>query len=377
MKTLLFVVALWVALLHGPFVTAAVAETVFTGDTIGGIRVISQLDVSDLEPGAKHRFLFRGVEMGTGQHWYVPVMVAKGAQSGKKVVLAAGVHGDEVSPVAAIQKVFSELAPVRMQGTVVAVFDIARPAKEFTQRRWPTTADGGNLIDMNRVWPGKEFGNAAERQAWLVWNKLFKGNVDVVLDHHTAATGNDFSLFIFADRRNADVKALSDLFPYQHIKDDPGGDGVLESTFVRAGIPAMTLELGAPRKFDRSMIASTVEGVANVLAYLKVTDGNIGRTSKEAGTFFGNKLEAINARTGGWVELLVELGDKVQPNQKVAIQRNSFGDVVHEYTAGVEGEVAIVGRDALREPGNLIVEILTKSTEPDCADGGCHYQGDY
>lgn len=151
MKTLLFVVALWVALLHGPFATAAVAETVFTGDTIGGVRVISQLDVNDLESGAKHRFLFRGVEMGTGQHWYVPVMVAKGAQSGKKVLLAAGVHGDEVSPVAAIQQAFSELAPARMQGTVVAVFDIARPAKEFTQRRWQTTADGGNLIDMNRV----------------------------------------------------------------------------------------------------------------------------------------------------------------------------------------------------------------------------------
>lgn len=45
------------------------AATQYTGDTIDGVRVISALDVSDLEAGEKHRFLFQGVEMATGQHW--------------------------------------------------------------------------------------------------------------------------------------------------------------------------------------------------------------------------------------------------------------------------------------------------------------------
>ncbi|MFN7399746.1 MAG: hypothetical protein ACK5SX_11975, partial [Sandaracinobacter sp.] len=58
------------------------AETVYTGDLIDGKKVISQLDVNDLAPGQVHKFLFQGVEMGTGQHWYVPVMVAKGVRSG-------------------------------------------------------------------------------------------------------------------------------------------------------------------------------------------------------------------------------------------------------------------------------------------------------
>ena len=55
--------------------------TVYTGDTIQGKKVVSALDVNDLEPGKKHLLYFQGVQMPTGQHWYVSVMVAKGASA--------------------------------------------------------------------------------------------------------------------------------------------------------------------------------------------------------------------------------------------------------------------------------------------------------
>ena len=96
--------------------------TVYTGDVIQGKKVISALDVNDLEPG-KHLFYFQGVQMPTGQHWYVSVIVAKGAKPGKRVALASGVHGDEISPVHTIQTVMSQLDPAQMSGTVLAVPD--------------------------------------------------------------------------------------------------------------------------------------------------------------------------------------------------------------------------------------------------------------
>jgi hypothetical protein len=84
----------------------------------------------------------------------------------------------------------------------------------------------------------------------------------------------------------------------------------------------------------------------------------------------------IRATNGGFVELLVKLGGKVAPGQQVAVQRNSFGDVVQEYKATVEGEVAILGTDAIQEPGSRLMEILTNSSDPKCAEGGCPYQGE-
>lgn len=349
-------------------------KTVYTGDRIQGVPVISQLHVNDLEPG-QHRFFFQGVQMGTGQHWYVPVVVAKGIQTGKRISLTAGVHGDELNPVRAVQQIMASLDPAQMAGTVIAVYDLSRPAKEYTQRKWPIAQKGGSLIDLNRVWPGDEMGNdAPTRHAGILWNRLFKPNTDIALDYHTASTGGDFTMFIFADFRNPEIRQIAELFPVEQIKNDPGESGSLEMAFGEAGIPVMTIEIGGPRSFDTRKIIMAVEGSMNVLKHYQVIEGSISCTSQEAGTFFGDAFETIRSTMGGYLELLVELRDRVIPGQKVAIQRNSFGDIVAEYTVNVTGEVATIARDAISEPGSRIMQILYNSQEHNA--GGCHDFGD-
>lgn len=58
--------------------TPARISTVYTGDVINGKKVVSSLNTDELEPGKKHLLYFQGVQMSTGQHWYVSVVVAKG-----------------------------------------------------------------------------------------------------------------------------------------------------------------------------------------------------------------------------------------------------------------------------------------------------------
>jgi predicted deacylase len=346
--------------------------TVYTGDTIQGIPVISQLDTADLEPGKKHRFYFQGVQMATGQHWYVPLIVAKGAQPGKRIALTAGVHGDELSPIDTVQRAMAQLDPARMSGTVLAVHDMGRPAKELVQRKWPTPQSGGTLVDLNRVWPGDESGgDPAKRQAGMLWNRLLKPNVDVAIDNHTALSGADFAAFIFADLSKPEVRQIAELFPVTQIKNDPGEPGTLETAFVSAGIPSITTEIGAPRTFNRRYIPLFVEGIMNVLKLYKVVDGPMGRTSKEVGTFFGDAFETVRATHGGFLEMLVDLNDEVSPGQKVAIQRDTFGDVIAEYSVTVSGEVSTILRDALLEPGTRIVQVLHDSPDPKCDPSGC------
>lgn len=355
-------------------VTAARAETVYTGDVVQGKRVISQLDLDDLAPGKTYSFFFQGVEMGTGQYWYVPVMVAKGAQGGKRLLLVSGVHGDELNPIRVVQRVFADLDATKLSGSVIGIVGPSRPGVEHVTRMWPMSNLGLNLINPNRTWPGDEAGNTVERHSWLIMNRLIKGNADIGVDIHTGGNGIDFALFAFANWKDTEAQQIARLFPIDQILLEPGFDGTLEYALVRAGIPAITLELGGPRSFDDKMVAAGTEGVRNLLSHYKMLDRPLGQTAQDRNVFVGNKLVDYFAVQSGFTEYLVKLNDTVKKGQKVAIQRNAFGDVVHEYVAQIDGRVAIIGTDAVRERGVDIISILGYSEE--CAASACPYHGD-
>lgn len=333
--------------------------TLYTDDVIDGKKVVSALDVNDLEPGRKHLLYFQGAEMPGGQHWYVSVTVARGARPGKRGVLTSGVHGDEMSSIHTVQTVMNLLDPAEMSGTVMAVTDIARPALESMQRRWPNQGRGIDLIDLNREWPGNENGlTAASRHAGLVFNRLLRPNADFAIDFHTGTTGFEVTAFNIGGMDVPDVKAMVELYPVGQIFDNHVYPGVLHNAFMDEGIPSFTPEIGAARVLDPEMIALFVEGTMNVLKHHGIVAGPMGRTGKDVTVFVGNSAFPILATTGGLVEHLVKLNDKVEAGQKVAVQRNSFGEVVAEYTSGVDGEVTGQRSDAMSEPGNPLVFIL-------------------
>jgi uncharacterized protein len=339
--------------------------TAYTGDVISGKKVVSALNVNDLEPGRKHFLYFQGVQMPTGQHWYVSVTVAKGAKPGKRVILVSGVHGDEMSSVHTVQTVMNQLEPAQMSGTVMAVTDVSSPALEGMQRRWPNSGRGMDLIDMNREWPGNENGaTAASRHAGLLFNRLLRPNADAAIDFHTGTTGFEVSAFNIGGMDVPEIKAMLELYPVGQIFDNHVYPGVLHNAFIDVGIPAFTPEIGAARVLDLEMIPLFVEGTMNVLKHHGILAGPMGRTSKDAGVFVGNSALPILATQGGLVEHLVKLNDKVEAGQKVARQRNSFGEVVAEYTCSVAGEVAGQRSDAMTEPGDPLVFILFNKATP-------------
>ncbi|HTO31941.1 MAG TPA: succinylglutamate desuccinylase/aspartoacylase family protein [Pararhizobium sp.] len=343
---------------------SAVAKqgTVYTGDVIDGKRVIASLDIADLEPGKTHSLYFKGVQMPTGQTWYVSVMVAKGAAPGKRLGLMSGVHGDEMSPVHAIQTVMKQLDPAAMSGTVMAVFDISRPALEGMARRWPSSSRGIDLIDINRLFPGNEQApEAALRHAGLVFNRLLRPNLDYGIDFHTAATGMDMTAFHLARMDLPDVRAMAELYPIEQIFDNKAEPGLLANALIDAGIPAFTPEIGRPRIFDHEMIDLFVEGTMNVIKHHGILPGPMGRTGKDSNIFIADGMFPVITTHGGFVELLVQLNEAVEAGQKVAIQRNTFGEVVAEYRAARSGKVGARRTDATAEPGTPIVFFLFDS----------------
>src|SRR6185437_15040940 len=117
--------------------------------------------------------------------------------------------------------------------------------------------------------------------------------------------------------------AMAELFPIDQIFDNPAYPTLLANALIKVGIPALTPEIGAPRILDRRMIPLFVEGTMNVLKHHGIIAGTMGRTGKDTSIFVGNSAYAAFASSGGFVELLVGLNDRVETGQKLAVQRNA------------------------------------------------------
>ncbi len=363
----------WIPLLVVPLILAftagsAVAETEFTGDIIDGKPVIAKLDVASLEGGKVHKFFFSPVDNSVGQGWYVPVMVAKGPRSGPGLLLNASIHGDELNGVAVIQRLFEELDPQALRGAVIALPGLNPSGMMLHTRFFFDSSDGGSPINLNRVAPGKpDNGSAGERFIGRLWTQIYEGNVSAAIDMHSQSRGTDYPLYVFADYRNPKIKRLAEMLQPDMIKVDTGLAGTVEDAFNKAGIPAVTFEIGAPKRFEWDHIDHAMRGIRNVMIDMDMMDGEIEDLGIE--TFVGNYFETVSANAGGFTEILVELKQAVTKGQRVAVQRNAFGEIVAEYHAPFDARVLSVATDPLREPGATVVRFLHWNESEKCRHG--------
>ena len=359
-----------VAILIGSYTQAA---TEYNGDKVGGVPVITKLDVADLAAGKRHEFYFQSSQNSLGQYWYVPVIVVKGSSSGKKILLNSSVHGNELNGLQVIHNVLSTLDPAELKGIVVAVPG-ANPAGMLGMSRTiPVRDDNDMQTNLNRVFPGKENGNVAERHAWLLWNKLYAGNVDYAYDLHTNISNAVFPVFVYADYSKPEIRRIAEMIPADLIDTDTNGaKGTLETTFVQAGIPAITLEMGEARHINTDYVNRSTTGIRNMMIDLKMLSGTLGATAKDAKAVYGNTIYEHVARASGQIEIKLNVGDPVKKGQLVIVQRDPFGKTVKEYHAEADGVIAAITTDPLRTNGNYLFFIITQRNDAECK-GGCWF----
>lgn len=316
--------------------------------------LIESLDVDQL-PAGEHQFNFAVATNALGEWQSLPVRVFKGAKAGKRVMVTAGVHGDEQSGIMAALKFANQLVDKELAGCVTIVptmnpTGILNHSRDF----YPVDPDT-SPSNMNRYFPGNSEGNELERFIANVWNNLLKPNADIAIDLHTQTSGTTYPLYVFADYRIEASKQMAHLLNPDVILDDPGDKGVLETTWNESGIPSITVEVGAGRYSDKALIERTVEGMLNILKAHDVLGGDSSETKQ---CIEGTKTISIKAKLGGFVESHVELLQAVQEGDLLATQFNSLGEVTTRYYAPESGTVLSHNVEALRAPGSLVARLI-------------------
>src|SRR5687768_11139701 len=88
-------------------------------------------------PGTKTSFEVPVVRRADGSAVNLPVLLVRGQHPGKTLLVSAGVHGDEFEGMVTLRRLYDELTPAQLHGTLVAITVANPPAYEAGLRTNP------------------------------------------------------------------------------------------------------------------------------------------------------------------------------------------------------------------------------------------------
>lgn len=291
------------------------------------------LDPDALPTDTKLNVLVDLVHDSLGRPLQVPVLVARGKRPGPVLGLTAALHGNELNGIPVIHRLFEQLDCKVLRGTVVAVVAVNVPGLILHQRAF----DDGS--DLNHLFPGRPNGNSSQVYAYRLIERIVS-RFTRLIDLHTASFGRANSLYVRANMRDEVTAGMAYALRPEIIVHNPPSDRTLRGTAAELGIPAITVEIGDPQRFQTHYIRSTLVGVRSCLVGM----GMLPKRAVAPGPdpILCSRSHWLYADHGGLLEVLPQVTDRVAQGEVIAQLRDIFGGLVCEYQAPEAG--VIVGR---------------------------------
>lgn len=310
--------------------------------------IMRGLELDQLPARQISRVLVELVSDGLGQPVRIPVLVARGGKPGPVVGVTAAVHGNELNGIPVIHRLFAALEGKPLRGTVVGVVVANVPGLHAHQREF---VDG---TDLNDIFPGRAQGNTSQTYAHRLLEWVVK-RFDYLLDLHTASFGRINSLYVRADMEHEVTSRMAYLQKPQIILHNRASDGTLRGAAMELGIPAITIEIADPHRFQPRYIRPAVAGVLAVLAELGVVKRRPSRPGPPP--ILCRRSYWMYTDRGGLLDVLPELAQPVRRGEVVARIRDAFGDVRTEYLAPDDGVVIGKSTNPVGQSGARILHL--------------------
>lgn len=293
-------------------------------------RVVERVKVEELPRGRVLRLLVEIGHDGMGRPMRIPVLAARGERPGPTVGITAAVHGNEVNGIPVIHRLFERLDVRALRGTVLAAVVVNTPGFLLHQREF----DDGT--DLNHIMPGRPDGNVAEVYVHRFLDRYVSALTHLV-DLHTASFGRINSLYVRADMSDGPAADMARLLRPQIILHNPPSDRTLRGAAEEMGIPAVTVEIGNPQRFQPELIRSTLSGIRRVLASL----GMVARRKFVLGEppVLCASSTWLYTDRGGLLDVTPKLCALVEEGESVATLTDVFGDLTAELRAPSAGIV--------------------------------------
>jgi predicted deacylase len=317
-------------------------------------RVLQEpLDLKALARPGDHRYTHVITTLADGSTVGVPVIVLAGHRDGPRILAIAGVHGDEMEGMVALQEVAERLDPVALRGTVILIPVGNPPAFRAARRRSPL-----DDLDLNRTFPGDPGGSPSQRLAHRLLHDYVL-RVDFVLSLHSWSAPAIVVPYVEFPAADGSVErqslAAARQLGLEFLRISHWHPGLLVATAVRHGMPAVETEIGGLGISQPGLRQRYVEVVLNLLRHFHVLPE--APTPADPGPRIVRHLE-LAAPVGELLRPVCTVGNRVRPGDLIATVRDLFGHVQAEITSPLDGWLAMLRLCNSVDPGERVATLF-------------------
>lgn len=262
-----------------------------------------------IEPGEKREFPFMLEDSFDAAFVNMPVYAIRGRESGHRLCVTAGIHGDEINGSVIAQRAFKKIDPDILRGTVIMLPMINSAGIRNSERYMP------DRRDLNRNFPGNYDGSIAAIVARATFD-VITTHCDSLIDLHTASFLRTNAPQIRVTSNNPEALTLARNFGSGIIIFGEGPKGSLRREATDAGVPAIIYEAAGPHILDVKATDIGVHGIMNVMRHLEMLPGD-SPDIPDHKVYQHTAWERVPLRSGGFFFPDIELDARVRVGQRL------------------------------------------------------------
>lgn len=300
------------------------------------------------------------VDDGTTDGVRIPYLDIHGSGPGPRLTVIAGVHGAEYTSIATARRFVTSLDADTVSGRIVVV-PVANPSAFWARSPFVVPQDGKNL---NRCFPGRPDGSAAEAIAAAVFSQVVAGS-DFLVDLHAGDIPESLEPFTIYDESPvaAAARDLAIAYGFAHcVRQAAATRTVAGSSCAAAadaGIPAIIAECGGNGILDPSAVARHLDGLRNLAKTVGVLSG-VPAPRRPIEEHDG--WEWLRTAAAGWWQPSVTVGSSVPAGAQLGVVSDVWTDEpIAEITAPTAGTVLFLTASPAVSAGGLLMGLARRA----------------
>jgi predicted deacylase len=294
----------------------------------------------------------------TGEPIRFPVGTVHGSADGPTLTVLGGMHGSEYAGIEAAIRLFNQVDPAKLCGTLKVGMIYNLPAF-YNNLGFVVPQDGKNP---GRVFPGRLDGTYSEVMAFYFMEN-FLTHSDYYIELHGGDIPEALIPFVSVplvgdekvDSANRGLAMVYNIpiIASRKVNDPANPPRSAYGVMAMQGTPAILCESGQQGILKLEEAETHLVGLRNILIHLGMLSGPIVNTVKRS--FSEEHLALRSEHIGMWYPC-VKLGEWVKQDQVVGHIRDYFGQDIAPVKAVFDGLVTVIRTSPAVGIGNVVLE---------------------